>query len=41
MEYLKLIIPGLMIVIGAIIHIEVNIAMLKTDIKWIKKAISK
>ena len=37
MEYLKIfIVPGL-IIIGSIIHIEVTLAILKNDIKWIKK----
>lgn len=40
MEHLELIIPSLIIVIGAIVHIEVSIATLKTDVKWIKKALN-
>jgi len=41
MEYLKIIVPGLIVVIGAIIHIEASIASLKTDVKWIKKYLNK
>ena len=37
MEHLELIIPSLIIVIGAIVHIEVSIATLKNDVQWIKK----
>lgn len=37
MEHLEILIPSLIIVIGAIVHIEVSIAVLRTDVKWIKK----
>lgn len=41
MEYLVILIPSCVVVIGAIIHIEVSIAIVKTDIKWIKKQLNK
>jgi len=41
MEYLPILIPSIIIVIGAIVHIEVSIAIVKTDIKWIKKQLNK
>lgn len=41
MDYLILLIPSVVIVIGAIVHIEVSIAIVKTDIKWIKKQLNK
>ena len=41
MEYLTIIIPSVVIIIGAIVHIEVSIAIVKTDIKWIKKQLNK
>ena len=41
MEHLEVIIPSLIIVIGAIVHIEVSIATLKNDVKWIKKYLNK
>jgi len=37
MEYLAILIPSGLIVIGAIVHIEVSIATLRNDVKWIKK----
>uniref|UniRef100_A0A6M3LEX1 Uncharacterized protein n=1 Tax=viral metagenome TaxID=1070528 RepID=A0A6M3LEX1_9ZZZZ len=37
MEYLPVLIPAGIIVIGAIVHIEVSIAILRTDVKWIKR----
>jgi len=37
MEYLVILIPSSLVVIGAIVHIEVSIATLKNDVKWIKK----
>lgn len=40
MEVIAIWIPGALIVIGAVIHIEVSIAELKTDIKWIKKKLN-
>lgn len=41
MEYLSILIPSVVVVIGAIVHIEVSIAIVKTDIKWIKKQLNK
>ena len=41
MEYLQYLIPGLVVVVGAIVHIEVSVAILKTDVKWIKEALNK
>ena len=41
MEHLEVLIPGLIIAIGAIVHIEVSIATLKNDVKWIKKYLNK
>lgn len=41
MEYLPLLIPSFIVVIGAIIHIEVSIATVKNDVKWIKKQLNK
>ena len=40
MEHLEILIPSLIIVVGAIVHIEVSVATLKTDVKWIKKALN-
>lgn len=40
MEYLEVVIPSLIIVIGAIVHIEVSIATVKNDVKWIKHQIN-
>jgi len=37
MEHLEILIPSIVIAIGAVVHIEVSIAILKTDVKWIKK----
>jgi len=37
MEYLVILIPSGIVVMGAIVHIEVSIATLKNDVKWIKK----
>jgi len=37
MEELSILISSSIIVIGAIVHIEVSIATLKNDVKWIKK----
>jgi len=36
-EYLIVLIPSGIIIVGAIVHIEVSIATLKNDVKWIKK----
>jgi len=36
-EYLVVLIPSGIIIVGAIVHIEVSIAVLRTDVKWIKK----
>ena len=41
MEHLEILIPSLIIVVGAIVHIEVNIAVLKNNVKWIVKALNK
>jgi len=41
MEYLGFLIPCSVIIVGAIVHIEVSIAILKNDVKWIKKALNK
>ena len=41
MEHLEILIPSLIIVVGAIVHIEVSVATLKTDVKWIKKALNR
>ena len=40
MEHLEIMIPSLIIVIGAIVHIEVNITILKTNVKWIMKTLN-
>jgi len=40
-EYLAILISSGIIVVGAIVHIEVSIATLKTDVKWIKKYLNK
>jgi len=37
MEHLEFLVPGVIVVVGAIVHIEVSIATVKNDIKWIKK----
>ncbi|GAI06865.1 unnamed protein product [marine sediment metagenome] len=37
MQHLEVLIPCAVIAIGAIVHIEVSIATLKNDVKWIKK----
>ena len=37
MDSLQYIIPGVIVVIGAIVHIEVSIATLRNDVKWIKR----
>lgn len=37
MEHLEIWIPTGIIVVGAIVHIQVNIAILKTNVKWIMK----
>lgn len=39
MNNLEWIVPTVIVVIGAIVHIEVNLAILKNDIKWIKRQI--
>jgi len=41
MTYLEFWIPALIMVVGGIVHIEVNLAILKNDIKWIKKELNK
>lgn len=41
MEYLEYLIPLAVVVVGSIVHIEVSIATLKNDVKWIKKSLNK
>lgn len=41
MEYLHYFLPTFVVIVGAIIHIEVNIATVKNDIKWIKSELNK
>jgi len=41
MEYLIILIPTALAVIGGIIHLEVTIAILKNDVKWIKQYLNK
>jgi len=41
MEYLLFLIPTFVVIMGAIIHIEVSIAIVKNDVKWIKKQLNK
>jgi len=41
MDYIEFLLPGLVITIGAIVHIEVSIATLKNDMKWVKKYLNK
>jgi len=41
MEWMQLFIPLGIAIVGAIIHVEVNMAIMKTDIKWIKNTLIK
>jgi hypothetical protein len=40
MPHIEFWITAFIMVVGGIVHIEVNLAILKNDIKWIKKELN-